>query len=216
MALRTRGPGLLDRIPGRSSVKMRETSLIEPPAQGDGAESAATVPRGGRGRLLKWFAALFLVFRLLGCIASRSGALAQRALAQQTERHGGTVCGGDSRDADQRRFRTGAAREHSVLRGVSDLRANQRLLDEMVQGHRQPRDKRRFAGGNRHAGSGPATRSGARRSGDGAGQSKTGRRRRRSATRICSRARPSRSRTWTSTTAITPPSRRCCSRPRPT
>ena len=64
-----------------------------------------------------------------------------QVLARADREDGGAVCLRDSRDADQRRFRNGAAREPQGLCRVSDLRADQRLSEEMVQGHRQPREK---------------------------------------------------------------------------
>ena len=47
-----------------------------------------------------------------------------------------------------------SARQYPILRRFAHLRAHQRLSEEVVQGHRQPRQGRRSAGRNRYARSG--------------------------------------------------------------
>jgi RND family efflux transporter MFP subunit len=63
---------------------MSDTPSIEPATKETGASSGASVPPGGRGQLLKWFALLFLVFAVLGIYSLAQKRTSRQVLAQQT------------------------------------------------------------------------------------------------------------------------------------
>jgi RND family efflux transporter MFP subunit len=64
---------------------MSETSIAPPSPEPDYGPSRG-VPPGGQGKLMKWFAVLFLVFLALGVYSLAQKRAARQVLAEQTER----------------------------------------------------------------------------------------------------------------------------------
>lgn len=66
--------------------KTSEMSSIELPIEESGNGAGGSVPPGGRGQLIKWFLALFLVFLVLGVYSFTQKRASRQVLAEQTVR----------------------------------------------------------------------------------------------------------------------------------
>ena len=121
-------------------------------------ESGANTPKKSSLFLVFFVMAMALV--VVGAIVMFQRRTQFQALAKDTETPGGPDGGGNSPDGRGRRGGLGAAGHAAGVCGVADLRANERISEEVVSRYREPGEQRRVAGGNRHAGSGPATDAG--------------------------------------------------------
>ena len=142
---------------------MKQTSSIELPEKEAGHGARESVPPSGRGPAHEVVRGAFRGLSNPGYLQLHAETGVAPSARKADGAHGGSLCRGRACHADERRLRSGSARQHSVLRGIAHLCPHQRLSEEVVQGHRQPCGQGRLARGNRYTGSGRATRAGSRR-----------------------------------------------------